>query len=122
LGREPGLKIGPYGPIFIHVAEDPDAEKSKLEPHILHHAQTYAKWATEGSTGTSNYTGMEDPAVIWKSGRYRILTPDACVALAHELEGTGASLVLQPLIAGLDPEIGWKSLELFASSVLPQLK
>ncbi len=122
LGREPGRKIGPYGPIFIHVAEDPDAEKVKLEPHILHHAQTYAKWAAEGSTGTSNYTGMEDPAVVWKSGRYRILTPDACIALAGELEGTGASLVMQPLIAGLDPEIAWKSLELFAKSVLPKLQ
>jgi alkanesulfonate monooxygenase SsuD/methylene tetrahydromethanopterin reductase-like flavin-dependent oxidoreductase (luciferase family) len=122
LGREPGRKIGPYGPIFIHVADDPEAEKVKLAPHILHHAQTYAKWAAEGSTGTSNYTGMEDPEVIWKSGRYRILTPDQCVALAQELEGTGASLVMQPLIAGLDPEIAWKSLELFAKSVLPRLQ
>jgi alkanesulfonate monooxygenase SsuD/methylene tetrahydromethanopterin reductase-like flavin-dependent oxidoreductase (luciferase family) len=122
LGREPGRKIGPYGPIFIHVAEDPEAEKVRLEPHILHHAQTYAKWAAEGSTGTSNYTGMDDPEVIWKSGRYRILTPEACVGLAQELEGTGASLVMQPLIAGLDPKIAWKSLELFAKSVLPNLQ
>jgi alkanesulfonate monooxygenase SsuD/methylene tetrahydromethanopterin reductase-like flavin-dependent oxidoreductase (luciferase family) len=121
LGREPGRKIGPYGPIFLHVADDPEAAKAQLEPHILHHAQTYAKWAAEGSTGTSNYTGMEDPEVIWRSGRYRIVTPESCLALVQELEGTGASLVLQPLIAGLDPEIGWKSLKLFASDVLPQL-
>jgi len=121
LGREPGRKIGPYGPILIHVADDPDAEKVKLERHVLHHAQSYAKWAAEGSTGTSNYTGMEDPAVIWKSGRYRIVTPDACVALVQALEGTGASLVMQPLIAGLDPDIGWRSLELFAKSVMPRL-
>ena len=121
LGREPGRKIGPYGPIFIHVAEDPEAEMGKLTPHILHHAQTYAKWAAEGSTGTSNYTGMEDPEVVLKSGRYRILTPDACVALARELDGTGASLVMQPLIAGLDPDTAWRSLELFKASVLPRL-
>jgi alkanesulfonate monooxygenase SsuD/methylene tetrahydromethanopterin reductase-like flavin-dependent oxidoreductase (luciferase family) len=121
LGREPGPKIGPYGPILIHVAEDPEAAMTRLQPHILHHAQSYAKWAAEGSTGTSNYTGMEDPAVVWKSGRYRVLTPEACIELAQGLEGTGASLVLQPLIAGLDPEIGWKSLELFTNSVLPEL-
>jgi alkanesulfonate monooxygenase SsuD/methylene tetrahydromethanopterin reductase-like flavin-dependent oxidoreductase (luciferase family) len=122
LGREPGPVIGPYGPIMVHVAEDPEAAIAQLEPHILHHAATYARWAAEGSTGTSNYTGMDDPAVVWKSGRYRVLDPDACVALAGELEATGASLVLQPLIAGLSPDVGWRSLELFVSSVLPRLK
>jgi hypothetical protein len=107
---------------MVHVAEDPEATIAQLQPHILHHAATYAKWAAEGSTGTSNYTGMDDPEIVWKSGRYRVLTPDACVALAGELQPTGASLVLQPLIAGLSPDIGWRSLELFASAVLPRLK
>jgi alkanesulfonate monooxygenase SsuD/methylene tetrahydromethanopterin reductase-like flavin-dependent oxidoreductase (luciferase family) len=122
LGRKPGRKLGPYGPISIHVAEDPEAEKVRLQRHILHHGATYAKWAAEGSTGTSNYTGMEDPEVVWKSGRYPIVTPDQCVALVETLESTGASFVMQPLIAGLAPELGWRSLELFVSSVLPRIK
>jgi len=122
LGRPPGRKLGPYGPIGIHVAHDPEAEKARLERHVLHHAATYAKWAAEGSTGTSNYTGMEDPAVVWKSGRYPIVTPDQCVDLVAKLEAIGASFVMQPLIAGLPPEIGWRSLELFVSSVLPRIK
>jgi hypothetical protein len=121
-GRAPGPTIGPYGPIMVHVSEDPERTIALLQPHILHHAATYARWAAEGSTGTSNYTGMDDPQVVWKSGRYRVLTPDACVALAAELDATGASLVLQPLIAGLSPDIGWRSLELFAATVLPRLK
>jgi alkanesulfonate monooxygenase SsuD/methylene tetrahydromethanopterin reductase-like flavin-dependent oxidoreductase (luciferase family) len=122
LGHKPGRTLGPYGPISIYVAEDPEAARAKLERHILHHAGTYAKWAAEGSTGTSNYTGMEDPEVVWKSGRYPIVTPDECVALIETLESTGASCVMQPLIAGLEPEIGWLSLELFVSSVLPRIK
>jgi hypothetical protein len=65
---------------------------------------------------------MEDPEVVWKSGRYPIVTPDECVALIETLESTGASCVMQPLIAGLEPEIGWRSLELFVSSVLPRIK
>ncbi len=65
---------------------------------------------------------MEDPAVVWKSGRYPVLTPDECVELIKRLESTGASCVLQPLIAGLAPEIGWRSLELFVNSVLPRIK
>ena len=122
LGHDSSRRLGPYGPISIVVAEDPEAERAKLERHILHHAGTYAKWAAEGSTGTSNYTGMEDPEVVWKSGRYPIVTPDECVALIETLESTGASCVMQPLIAGLEPEIGWLSLELFVSSVLPRIK
>jgi alkanesulfonate monooxygenase SsuD/methylene tetrahydromethanopterin reductase-like flavin-dependent oxidoreductase (luciferase family) len=122
LGRQPGRKLGPYGPISIHVADDPEAEKAKLERHILHHGATYAKWAAEGSTGASNYTGMQDPDVVWKSGRYPIVTPDQCVALVEQLEATGASCVMQPLIAGLAPEIGWRSLELFVSAVLPRIR
>jgi alkanesulfonate monooxygenase SsuD/methylene tetrahydromethanopterin reductase-like flavin-dependent oxidoreductase (luciferase family) len=122
LGHDSGRRLGPYGPISIHVAADPEAEKAKLERHILHHGATYAKWAAEGSTGASNYTGMEDPEVVWKSGRYPIVTPDQCVALVEQLERTGASCVMQPLIAGLAPEIGWRSLELFVSAVLPRIK
>jgi alkanesulfonate monooxygenase SsuD/methylene tetrahydromethanopterin reductase-like flavin-dependent oxidoreductase (luciferase family) len=122
LGREPGRKLGPYGPIMVYVTHDPAAAKVILAPYILHHAMSYAKWAAEGSTGTSNYTGLDNPEMVWKSGRYRIVTPDECVALAPELEATGASLVMQPLIAGLAPEIGWESLKLFVSDVLPRLR
>ena len=35
--------------------------------------------------------------------------------------GPMGSLVSHPLIGGLDPEVGWASLRLFAAEVLPQL-
>jgi hypothetical protein len=50
------------------------------------------------------------------------VTPDECVALAKEGEKLGYDYGLAPLIAGLDPKIGWKNLELFVEKVLPRLR
>jgi alkanesulfonate monooxygenase SsuD/methylene tetrahydromethanopterin reductase-like flavin-dependent oxidoreductase (luciferase family) len=122
LGREPGPTIGPYGPAMVHVAEDPERARRLIEPHVMHHAATYARWAAEANNADSLYQGLEDARNVWQSGRYRVVTPDQCVDLAGELDRTGASLVLQPQIAGLAPEIGWTSLELFATKVLPLLR
>jgi hypothetical protein len=55
------------------------------------------------------------------SGVYRVVTVDECVQLAREIGPAGA-LVLHPLMGGMDPDLGWASLELFASKVLPQLR
>jgi hypothetical protein len=32
------------------------------------------------------------------------------------------TLLFHPLMGGLDPELAWESLELFASAVLPKLR
>jgi hypothetical protein len=50
------------------------------------------------------------------SGVYRVVTPDECVALAEEC----GSLVFHPLMGGIPADLGWESLELFASKVLPR--
>jgi hypothetical protein len=55
------------------------------------------------------------------SGVYRLVTPDECVALAEELGPLG-SILLHPLLAGMPPELGAESLELFAAKVLPRLR
>ena len=47
----------------------------------------------------------------------QMLTPDQCVELAKTRH-----LSLMPLISGLPPEIGWKSLELFTEKALPRIK
>jgi hypothetical protein len=50
-----------------------------------------------------------------------ILTPDDCLALAREMNAIGQPILLQPLVGGLAPEEGWRSLELFTEKVLPRL-
>ena len=52
------------------------------------------------------------------SGVYRVVTPDECVELANEL----GSVLLHPLMGGMPIELGWESLELFESKVLPRIR
>jgi len=49
-----------------------------------------------------------------------VVTPEQCVELAGEV-GTFGSVTLHPLLAGMPPELGWESLELFEREVLPRL-
>jgi alkanesulfonate monooxygenase SsuD/methylene tetrahydromethanopterin reductase-like flavin-dependent oxidoreductase (luciferase family) len=124
LGKEPGAKLGWGGPINVYVAEDPESAWARIEPYVSHHAGSYIRWASEslasGARPGTTYAQI-DPQDIRKSGKHRVLTPDECVALASELEAVHRPLILQPLIGGLPPEEGWKSLELFAKTVLPRL-
>jgi alkanesulfonate monooxygenase SsuD/methylene tetrahydromethanopterin reductase-like flavin-dependent oxidoreductase (luciferase family) len=124
LGNEPGAKLGWGGPINVFVAEDPESAWARIAPYVSHHTSSYIRWAKEslalGASPGTTYAQI-DPDDIRKSGKHRVLTPDECVALASELEVAHRPLILQPLIGGLPPEEGWKSLELFAKAVLPRL-
>jgi hypothetical protein len=53
-----------------------------------------------------------------RSGVYRVVTPDECVALAEEY----GRVLLHPLMGGLSPALAWESLELFERAVLPRLR
>jgi hypothetical protein len=57
---------------------------------------------------------------IKSSGVYKVVTPDECIALADQVGDLG-SITLHPLLAGMPPELGWESLELFESEILPRL-
>jgi hypothetical protein len=46
-----------------------------------------------------------------------VVTPEQAIEL-----GKTRSIGLQPLIGGLHPDKGWKSLELFVGKVLPHIK
>ncbi len=119
LGRSPGQVIGNVG--WIHVSEDPEATWREVAPHVAHVARTYAEWG-----GNPNYAslfkGMNSVDEVRASGTYRVVTPDECVAIVADAEKTGRDLGFAPLIAGLDPVIGWRSLELFVHKVLPRVR
>ncbi len=89
----------PSGPGFVHVSEDPERDWARLAPYILHDANVYAS--------------------VKKSGVYRVVTPEECLALAGEL-GDGA-ILLHPLLGGMPQELGFESLDLFERRVLPHL-
>lgn len=100
---------------LLHLSEDPDRTWAEYGEHFLHEARTYASWQSKDirSAVRSTATTVEE---LRAEGVYRVVTPDACVALGLE------SLVLHPLCGGMPVEEGWRSLRLFCDGVLPRLK
>lgn len=120
VGFEHGFISLPAGPGFVHIAEDPEAAWAKIGPHALHEANVYESWQTPGQRSAVD-VHAKDVDEVRKSGVYRVVTPDECVALAEEL-GDFGTLVLHPLMGGIPPDVAWESLELFERKVLPRLR
>jgi len=119
LGKGDGILLWPSGPMWVFVTEDPDRTWGELGPHALHEANGYGRWAA-AAPGASPYRPVDSVDELRESGRFAVVTPDECVALARDLDPL-AALQLKPLVAGLDPDLGWRSLELFVDRVLPSL-
>ena len=100
---------------------DPDKTWSQVAPHVLHYTKAYAE-LTEGASSSSPFQGMTTLEAVKAAGIYRVVTPDECVKMAAEADTMGADFGLSPILAGLDPKIGWESLELFFNKVLPRIK
>lgn len=105
------------GPGFVHVAEDPEAEWEKIAPHAMHEMNAYGKWATQGNTD-SIYHEVSSIEELKATGGYAVVTPDECIALGKQY----GSILLHPLMGGLDPEVSWRSLDLYVNKVLPAFK
>jgi alkanesulfonate monooxygenase SsuD/methylene tetrahydromethanopterin reductase-like flavin-dependent oxidoreductase (luciferase family) len=117
LGRDPGPPPPPTGPLFVHVADDPDAAWARIAPHALHETNSYGAWLT-GAEGIARYTPTDDADALRASGQYAVVTPDECVEMAR----ASGTLGLHPLMGGLPPDLAWESLELVASAVIPRLQ
>lgn len=119
--RAPGLYWRPGLPISIHLCEDPDQGWAAIERHAVHVITEYAKWAEqEGDTSTSPFKGLTDPAVLRQAGLFVAWTPDELLANVPEMLDR-STIGFQPLLGGLSPEEGWKSLKLLEQT-LPKLK
>jgi len=112
-----GFAVMPGGPGFVHVTDDPERDWRAIAPHALYDARTYAAWQTPGQRSAVHVDATTESDVR-RSGVYRVVTPDECVALANE----HGRVILHPLMGGLDPELGWASLRLFVERVLPRLQ
>jgi alkanesulfonate monooxygenase SsuD/methylene tetrahydromethanopterin reductase-like flavin-dependent oxidoreductase (luciferase family) len=120
LGRKPGLMM--HGTVHLNVSEDPERTWKQVAPHVMHVVRSYAKFA-EGTRSSSavNFEAITTEEQVRRSGFYNIVTPDEAVRLAEEAAATGGSVYMDPIVAGLDPKIGWESLELLANKVIPRL-
>jgi alkanesulfonate monooxygenase SsuD/methylene tetrahydromethanopterin reductase-like flavin-dependent oxidoreductase (luciferase family) len=115
-GHTDGVFTAPNGPLFVHVAEDPERAWAAIGPYALYDMQSYSSWQTgdHDNVAAMAPTSVDD---LKASGLWEIVTPDECVALAKR----NGSVVLHPLMGGIPPELGWESLQLFADRVQPRL-
>ena len=106
----------PSGPGAVIVSDDPERVWHQIGRHALYDAQTYASWQYADQRSSWNVEA-EDVAAVRASGQYQVVTPGDCVRLARE----HSAVTLHPLVGGIDPAIGWESLQLVVNEVMPQL-
>ena len=117
LSRRPGFVIVPPTDDRVFVAADPDAAWAAVGEHLLFDASAEQRWLS-AERGSARRPRAATVAELRAEGRYRILTPPACVELLAE-RGAQGTVTLHPLCGGIPPAMAWQSLELYASQVLP---
>ena len=119
-----GLPVPPppprRGPLFLFVTEDAERDWEIVAPHVMYTSNSNAEWAKERGSGATPYPPVSSIDDLKASPQFALVSPDECVELARGL-GHDAELTFQPLMGGLAPEHGWRSLELFEHAVLPRL-
>jgi alkanesulfonate monooxygenase SsuD/methylene tetrahydromethanopterin reductase-like flavin-dependent oxidoreductase (luciferase family) len=116
--REQHPPDGPVAPGFVMLSEDPEKTSRQIARYAEYDAQTYAAWQEDGVVSDWAVPGAETWEQLRESGRYCVMTPAECRALA-ERDG---HLMLHPLMGGISPELAWESLRLFEAEVLPHLE
>jgi alkanesulfonate monooxygenase SsuD/methylene tetrahydromethanopterin reductase-like flavin-dependent oxidoreductase (luciferase family) len=115
LGKEPGRYI--RGMTSLYITDDPERGWSELGPHLLHYMKSYAKWSESPGQSASPLHGLDTIEKIRAADLVKVVTPEQAIAI-----GRVRSVGLQPLLGGLHPDLGWKSLHLFVEKVLPAIK
>lgn len=121
IGKGDGILLWPGGPIWVFVTDDPDRTWAQLGPHALHDANAYAAWAAGGEMPGGPFRPIQSLTELRASELFAVVTPEECLDFHRSLDPR-AAFTLKPLIAGLDPDLGWRSLELFVDRVAPELR
>tara|TARA_B100000700_G_C15005025_1_gene838124 strand:+ start:820 stop:1824 length:1005 start_codon:yes stop_codon:yes gene_type:complete len=116
-GHETPFCALPNGPGLVLVSRDPEALWEQIGENLLYDAQTYASWQ-KADQRTSWQVDATDLSTLRAGGQHAIVTPDQCVDLVR----TNGAAVVHPLCGGIDPEVGWDSLQLIADEVVPALR
>ena len=129
--REERIKLGKSdpgpmfneGPNFLFISEDPERDWTVVAPHWLHTTQGYQKNWDESAEKIRNdrFPAISNIDDMKRNPQaYRVVTPDQCLQMIEAL-GDHSSLHFNPLHAGLDPAVAWRSLRLLEEKVLPHV-
>lgn len=123
LGRPEPRPFRRHRPAYLHVTRDPERDFHRVAPHILHASNTYAAWAGQrpGTAPNGAWLGYPDAHAILRDPSIWIVTPEECLDRTRSFQAD-EELQFHPLLGGLDPDLAWAGLELFAAEVLPELR
>jgi alkanesulfonate monooxygenase SsuD/methylene tetrahydromethanopterin reductase-like flavin-dependent oxidoreductase (luciferase family) len=107
----------PVAPGFVQVTMDPDRTWEQIRRNAEYDATTYAAWQEDGVVSDWAVPGADSWRALRDSGRYAVVTPKDCLALACR----DGQIMLHPLMGGIEPELAWEGLRLFETEVLPNL-
>jgi alkanesulfonate monooxygenase SsuD/methylene tetrahydromethanopterin reductase-like flavin-dependent oxidoreductase (luciferase family) len=107
----------PVAPGFVMVTLEPEETWRRIAPLVEYDMQTYTAWQDDRVFSDWAVPGAADWRALRTSGRYAVVTPAECIALAERC----GQLMLHPLLGGIEPALAWESLQLFESEVLPRL-
>jgi alkanesulfonate monooxygenase SsuD/methylene tetrahydromethanopterin reductase-like flavin-dependent oxidoreductase (luciferase family) len=124
LRQAPGPVIQTPVAYSVFVAEDPEELWTRLARHVRHNANSYSAMTSDGQIASpfAEILHPDDEIGLRERGGSRVVTPDQFVDLAVSSANSGRMIQFVPLLAGLDPDIAWQSLELISARVLPRLK
>ena len=108
--------VMPSGPGLVLVTNDPEALWERIAENLLYDARSYAAWQKPDQR-TSWQVDATNLETLKSGGQHAILTPGQCIDLIK----TKGAAVVHPLCGGIDPGIGWESLQLIVDEVLPAL-
>jgi hypothetical protein len=121
LGKPDPGEYPRQGPIFLWISEEPEKDWERLLPHALHQLRSYSEWTVEAyGRPMGPYAKDMSAETVRKSAAYRVLTPEQTLALAEEL-GSHSVFYLNPLLAGIDPALSRRMLDLYERKVHPHL-
>jgi alkanesulfonate monooxygenase SsuD/methylene tetrahydromethanopterin reductase-like flavin-dependent oxidoreductase (luciferase family) len=101
---------------FVLVAEDTAAAWKAIAPHALHEMNAYGRWH-QAAGYEGGYKVVDSIEALKATGAYAVVTPEECVRLARSVD----EIIFHPLMGGMSPQLGMRSLELFVEKVRPAL-
>lgn len=115
-GFQQGGVIFPREPSLTLVSDDPERDWAHHGKYLLYDAQAYGRWRHPTRRAYAE-SSASDIAGLREEGKYCFLTPAQAVERVRQ-KGT---INLSPLCGGMPLDAAWKSLELYASKVAPEL-
>lgn len=111
----------PVGPRFVHIANSVEDGWAEVGVSVARDRNAYGAWAAAAGIDTGHRAvgpGVKDG--VRDDPEYVVVTPEGCIEMANEL-GRSGTLLLNPMMGGLEADVAWRSLRLFESDVLPHI-